>query len=121
MNGLANPPIQPQAILKLYISASAEFSGQASAAKAPAWIPTFAPRVSWAQPISILRLLIREANPAPFAAAPSSGSWCRTVAPASAPDANLSIPALCYKSWQWLDLNQRLKDCDSLLLYFCSK
>jgi hypothetical protein len=34
------------------------------------------------------------ANPAPFAAAPSSGSRCRTVATASAPDANLSVPAL---------------------------
>jgi hypothetical protein len=46
-------------------------------------------RASRAQLISILRLLIGEANPAPFAAAPSSGSSCRTVAPASAPDANL--------------------------------
>ena len=31
---------------------------------------------------------------APFAAAPSSGSWCRTVALTSAPDANLSVPGL---------------------------
>ena len=62
--------------------------------KAPAWIPTSALRASRAQLIAILRLLIGEANPAPFAAAPSSGSWCRTVAPASAPDANLLVPGL---------------------------
>jgi len=36
----------------------------------------------------------KEANPAPFAAAPSSGSWCKTVAPASVPDASLSVPGL---------------------------
>jgi hypothetical protein len=86
--------VEPQTILKLYIIASAKFLGQASAAKAPAWIPMSALRASWAQLISILRLLIREASPAPFAAAPSSGSWCRTVAPASAPDANPSVVGL---------------------------
>jgi formamidopyrimidine-DNA glycosylase len=47
-----------------------------------------------AQPILISRLLIGGANPAPFAAAPSSGSWCRTVAPTSAPDANPLVPGL---------------------------
>jgi hypothetical protein len=39
-------------------------------------------------------LLIEEANPAPFAAIPSNGSRCRTAAPASAPDANLSVAGL---------------------------
>jgi hypothetical protein len=86
--------VEPQAILKLYIIASAKFLGQASAARAPAWIPTSVPRASWAQPNSILRLLIEEANPAPFAAIPSNGSRCRTAAPASAPDANLSVAGL---------------------------
>jgi len=80
--------MKPQVILKLYIRASVEFSGQPSAAKAPAWIPTSALRASWAQPISILKLLIEEASPALFVAAPSSGSRCRTAAPASAPDAS---------------------------------
>jgi hypothetical protein len=86
--------IRPQAILKLYISASVEFFRQPSAAKAPAWTPTSAPRASWAQVILILRLLIEEANLVPFAAAPSSGSWCKTVAPTSAPDANPLVPGL---------------------------
>jgi len=62
--------------------------------KAPAWITTSALRASWAQPISILRLLIGEVSPALFAAAPSNAFWCRTVAPASAPDANLSVAGL---------------------------
>ena len=66
--------VEPQAILRSYITVFVGFFGQASAAKASAWIPTSAPRASWAQLISILRLLIREANPAPFAAAPLSGS-----------------------------------------------
>jgi len=74
---------------ELYIIASVEFLWQPSATGAPAWIPTSAPRASWALPISILRLLIREAKPALFAAVPSSGVWCRTVAPTSAPDASL--------------------------------
>ena len=108
------PPIKPQAILKFYIIASAKFLGQPSEARAPAWILTSAPRASWAQHISILRLRIREASPAPFAAAPSSGSRYRTVAPASAPGANLSVPGLCYKSWQRLDLNQRPRAYESL-------
>jgi len=86
--------VEPQAILRFYITVFVEFLGQPSAAKAQAWIPASAPRASWAQPISILRLLIGEANPAPFAAAPSSGSRCRTAAPASAPDANPLVPGL---------------------------
>jgi hypothetical protein len=48
-------------------------------------------RANWAQLISILRLLISEANPAPFATAPSSEPRCRIVARASAPDANLRL------------------------------
>ena len=44
-----------------------------------------------------------------FAAASSSVAWCRTAAPAPAPDASLYVAALLYKSWQWLDLNQRPK------------
>jgi len=83
--------VEPQAILRSYITVFVGFFGQPSAAKAPAWIPTSAPRASWAQHISILRLLIREASPAPFAAALSRGAWCRTAAPASAPDANLRL------------------------------
>jgi len=69
---LAYVTVEPQAILRLYISASAGFFRQPSAAKAPVWIPTSAPRANWAQLILILRLLIREAKTAPFAAAPSS-------------------------------------------------
>lgn len=92
---------------ELYIIASAEFSGQPSPARAPAWIPTFAPRVSWAVPISILRLLIREAKPAPFAAALSNGAWYRTGVATSAPRASPSNPGGQSKSWQLLDLNQR--------------
>jgi hypothetical protein len=50
--------------------------------------------VSWAQPTLILRLLTKEANPASFATAPSSGYRCRTAALlASAPDASLSVAA----------------------------
>ena len=86
--------VEPQAILRSYITVFVGFFGQPLAAKAPAWIPTSALRASWAQPILISRLRIRDANPAPFAAAPSSGSWCRTAAPASAPDANLPVPGL---------------------------
>jgi len=34
-----------------------------------------------------------------------------TAAPASAPDANLSVPALWYKNWQRRDSNQRARAC----------
>src|SRR4030042_1674497 len=91
----------------LYITIFAEFYGQPFAARVPAWIPTSARRASWARPTSISRLLIREANPAPSAAIPSSESPSRTAAPTSVPDASLQAACLRYEIWQRLDLNRR--------------
>jgi hypothetical protein len=78
---------------ELYIIASVEFLKQPSAARAPAWIPMSAPKVSWALPISILRLLIREANPAPFAVALSNGPPYNIEAVIFALNANLLLQA----------------------------
>jgi len=59
-------------------------------------------------------LLIKEASPAPFAAAPSSGSRYKTGGVIFALNANLSALGTQNKSWERLALHQRQRASQSL-------